>query len=307
MAITDLFSRRKKRLSDDYPDIFQYENCPGVLRVQLIHILKEVIGEGENRDSRDAYDFLADTLRKEYGLHALHSMEYRGSTTEVLMFFEEVADTDQCLDLIELSCRVIEFAASNGTLNAKFSADGMKLAKSGIADINQRMREAGFGFEFVDGQLIEIRSQQLHNTAVKPALNLLNQKKYRGAQQEYLSAWEHYKNGKNKEALNDCLKSFESLMKSICDNQGWAYDKNATAKQLIDVLYKNDLIPSYWQNQIAGLRSSLEGAIPPGRNKNSGHGQGSTVKNVPDEMVEYMLHMTASTIVFLAKAEDNIK
>ena len=39
----------------------------------------------------------------------------------------------------------------------------------------------------------------------------------------------------------------------------------------------------------------LESSIPTGRNKLSGHGQGTTPVSVPDYLVAYMLHMTAST------------
>ena len=41
-----------------------------------------------------------------------------------------------------------------------------------------------------------------------------------------------------------------------------------------------------------------------GRNKLSGHGQGTTPKAVPDHLVAYMLNMTASAIVFLAEADE---
>lgn len=50
----------------------------------------------------------------------------------------------------------------------------------------------------------------------------------------------------------------------------------------------------------------LESSIPTGRNKLSGHGQGTTPTNIPDYLVAYMLHMTASTVVFLATAEKNL-
>ena len=38
----------------------------------------------------------------------------------------------------------------------------------------------------------------------------------------------------------------------------------------------------------------------------SGHGQGATPTTVPDHLVAYMLHTTASAIVFLAEAEKNL-
>ncbi|MCD8492630.1 MAG: hypothetical protein LRY51_12460, partial [Geovibrio sp.] len=139
--------------------------------------------------------------------------------------------------------------------------------------------------------------------AVKPALRLLNEKHYLGSQQEFLSAYEHYRKGKHKEALNDCLKAFESTMKAICDKRKWTYQANATSKALIQVCFDNDLVPLFWQQQLTSLRSMLESSIPTGRNKLSGHGQGSTPTTVPDYLVAYMLHMTASTLVFLTMAE----
>ncbi|WP_443216168.1 DUF7014 domain-containing protein [Rhizobium sp. CF122] len=46
--------------------------------------------------------------------------------------------------------------------------------------------------------------------------------------------------------------------------------------------------------------------FPTGRNKLSGHGQGATPKAVPDYLTAYMLHMTASTLVFLTTAEEEL-
>jgi len=66
---------------------------------------------------------------------------------------------------------------------------------------------------------------------------------------------------------------------------------------------KHDLIPAFWQNQMAGLRSLLEGGVPTARNRLGGHGQGESVQVVPLFMVSYVLHMTAAAIVFVADAE----
>ena len=95
-------------------------------------------------------------------------------------------------------------------------------------------------------------------------------------------------------------------MKSICKKRKWDYDEDATSKDLINVCFENNLIPLYWQSNYSSLRSLLESSIPTARNKLSGHGQGPVVKDVPDYLVAYMLHMTASTIVFLVEAEKNL-
>ena len=141
---------------------------------------------------------------------------------------------------------------------------------------------------------------------MKPALRLLEQKHYSGAQEEFMKAHEHYRKGDVKETLNNCLKAFESVMKSICNRQGWSVNQNATAKDLIQVCMNNDLIPSFWQSHYSSLRSLLESSVPTGRNKLSGHGQGMKAVSVPDYLAAYMLHMTAAAIVFLAEAEKNL-
>jgi hypothetical protein len=95
-------------------------------------------------------------------------------------------------------------------------------------------------------------------------------------------------------------------MKGICDKRGWKYNANATSKELIQICFEKELIPSFWQQQYISLRSLLECSVPTGRNKLSGHGSGSTVTIVPDHIAAYMLHMTASAIVFLVEAENKL-
>lgn len=177
-------------------------------------------------------------------------------------------------------------------------------ADDAIEELNQRFKEHGVGYQFTNGQIIRIDSEFTHTEIVKPALRLLGQKQYAGAQQEFLKAHEHYRKRNAKEALNECLKAFESVMKAICDKRRWNYSKNATAKPLIQVCFDNGLVPSFWQSHYSSLRNLLESSVPTGRNKLSGHGQGTHPEAVPNHLVAYMLNMTASAIVFLAEAEE---
>ena len=92
-------------------------------------------------------------------------------------------------------------------------------------------------------------------------------------------------------------------MKSVCDRRGWNYEQKATAKKLLDVCFDNGLIPSFWAQHFSSLRSLLESGVPTGRNRLSGHGQGTVPTSIPMFLVGYMLHMTAATIVFMVEAE----
>ena len=155
----------------------------------------------------------------------------------------------------------------------------------------------------MDGRIVRVDSDLLHTEAVKPALGLLRSPEYAGAQKEYLKAHEHYRHGRSKEALAECLKALESLMKAACAKRGWKHDPNATSKVLIQVLFDHGLIPAFWNQHFSALRSTLESGVPTARNRLAGHGQGTAIVDVPEHLVAYVLHLSASAIVFLAQSD----
>jgi hypothetical protein len=176
-----------------------------------------------------------------------------------------------------------------------------------IGELNGRFREHGIGYEFVNGEIIRIDSKYLHAEAVKPALNLLHggRRQFLGPLQEFLAAHERHREGKEKEAIQEALKAFESTMKAICDARKWSYDKKkATAKDLIQVIFDNHLIADYLQSHFTALRSVLEAGVPTVRNKTAGHGQGGTPTSVPPYVAAYALHLAASNIVLLVEAHN---
>lgn len=307
MAIFNIFSKRQKTLRGDIPDVYVYDDLPHPLRTQIIHIWFDTLGKGDQwweGQVNEAYPFIVNTLCREYGIFALPGANEHGARDyiqELVSFFLREQEIEKALDAVELSFDLIDRYTRDWSYLHRQNAS--ELADAAIDELNGRFKEHGVGYQFSDGEIIRIDSELIHSEVVKPALRLLNQKDYAGAQQEFLKAHEHYRHGNAKEALNECLKSFESLMKSICDKRDWGYAGNATAKNLIQVCLDNDLIPAFWQQNFTSLRSLLESSVPTGRNKLGGHGQGAFTTVVPDHLVAYMLHMTASALVFLGEAE----
>ena len=120
-----------------------------------------------------------------------------------------------------------------------------------------------------------------------PALTLLHGQGFEGPNDEYRKAREHYRQGRYKECLNECLKAFESTIKTICTKRGWVYDPGRdTASALITICVTNGLVPAFMQSCLT--------TIPTVRNKMGGHGQGPEPVEVP-YFAEYLLH---ETIVF---------
>ncbi|MDR3631730.1 MAG: hypothetical protein P4L42_15520 [Desulfocapsaceae bacterium] len=307
MAIYDLFSKRQKKLRGDVPDVYVYDSLPQELKTQIIHIWFDTLGNGQQYyegQVRNTYALIVNTLCREYGLFKLPgASDYgdRNHIEELANFFLGEPNIERALDVVELSFKSIDFYTRDWEYLSR--RDANQIADTAFEDLNERFKEHGIGYQFSDGEIIRIDSELVHSEVVKPALRLLNQKQYAGAQQEFLKAHEHYRHGNAKEALNECLKSFESLMKAICDKRGWVNSGNATAKYLIQACLDNGLIPLFWQQNFTSLRSLLESSIPTGRNKLGGHGQGTTTITVPDHLVAYMIHMTASALVFLGEAE----
>ena len=96
-------------------------------------------------------------------------------------------------------------------------------------------------------------------------------------------------------------------MKSICTKRGWPHQPTDTAKPLLDVMFKQGLIPSFMQSHFTGLRATLEAGVPTVRNKLGGHGQGTAQVEVPEFLAAYALHLTATNILLLVQADKEMK
>ena len=211
--------------------------------------------------------------------------------------------TEQVLDVVELSFKTIDGYVRK---HVSYFASSMT-PDAAIAELNTRFREHGVGYQYESGKIVRVDSQLIHGEVVKPALQFLSEKDFKGANDEYLSAHDHYRKGKHKECLNDCLKAFESTMKSICAKREWTHKAGDTAKPLLEVLFQHELIPAFMQSHFTGLRTTLEAGVPTVRNKLAGHGQGTEPIEVPDYVAAYALHLTATNILFLVQADKAFK
>jgi hypothetical protein len=303
VAIYDLFSKRQKRLRGEVPDVLVYDSLPKPLRVQILTILREALGDASDRVSGEVWESLHDTLARESGLERLIDEESKHDGIQT--FFRITKDTERALDFIELAFRQVDGIARlyrfTSQVQQRISPD------NAIAELNGRFHEHGVGYQFESGEVIRVDSTLLHAEVVKPALTLLHDALYAGANTEYLNAYEHYRHGRNEEALTECLKAFESVLKVICEKRGWDYDEKATASGLLRVVFEKGLVPSYLQTEFTSLRTSLESGVPTVRNRQGGHGRGTKLRDVPDYLVSYLLHLTATDILLLVNAERAMK
>ncbi|QXI41846.1 hypothetical protein HU734_016375 [Pseudomonas wayambapalatensis] len=307
MGVLDLFSKRQKRARGEVPDVYVYDGLPQPLRVQIVHIISDAFGTDRygTSNAEEAYGFVKNTLCREFGVFELTRYP-KSDQDSIFNFFLEEESTERALDVVELCFKVIHnYIAENSTYRhqtvRKIESD------DAIAELNERFKEHGVGYQFESGEIIRVDSQFLHSEAVKPALAVLSDQSFEGANEEFLKAHEHYRHGRYKECLVDALKAFESTMKTICSLRGWPTQPSDTAKNLIAACMSKGLFPPYFESQFASIRSLLESGVPTVRNKNGGHGQGAALVAVPEYLARYTLNLTATTILFMVEAHQATK
>ena len=310
MTIADLFSKRQQKIRPEAPDVHEYAQIPGPLRVQIAHILRDLFGPKVTYDLNgciEAFGEIEQTLCREYGLCILPTKPTDLTTTpdaRVLDFLLHEEDEEKVLDVVEVSFRLLTRLRSSPEWQSRISQE--KFDRT-VTELNARFREYGIGYQYENGEIVRVESQFIHAEVVKPALALLSVEEYAEANAEFLKALEHYRKGETKECLNECLKTFESTMKAICTKRKWAFKSKDTAKELIDVCLKNGLTPPLIHSHIRDVRATLARGIPTIRNRLPGHGQEVQLMDVPPPYTSYMLHLTAATIQFFIESEKAFK
>lgn len=301
-----LFSRR----AAPRPDQLRYDVPEEVRRRIFIGILQLSDQHASTFRFPDMLHAVGEILMAEYG--DLDSPAYRAarvSDDPVIQHFFSCDDI-KALDFIEACFHAFHNPGQAGVelINQVFDDAGIGYELTPyIETVTDRPgsfmgREMGKAVEIQHPEIIRKESQHLHAEAVKPTIELLKDRHFKGANEEFLKAHEHYRHGDYKACLVECLKAFESTMKIICHAKSWPYNQTDTAKTLIQVCLDKSLIPTFSQQQMTSLRTLLESGIPTVRNNRGGHGQGVLSIDVAPEVARYALHLTAATLLLLIES-----
>ena len=299
----ETFTKRKERLAKaGKVDVYQYTDLPSAFRVQVVHIWVDAIGQYQSHPQQWEHAAVAShnwwvqlhkLIVRELGVFHLNS-PYDDPQTDCVNYILK-APTDRCLDLIELTARWIDRICRNHDFVTQD-------ATSALAELNARFREHAIGFEYVSGEIIQIDSQYVHSEMVKPAIALLQTDGFQGAHQEFMNAHEHYRKGRYKESVTDALKAFESTLRSVAQKKQWAVEKSATSSKLIDAVFTNGLVSPELQSEFTSLKSLLSSGLPTIRNRQSGHGQGESILEMPATVAAFALHLAAANIIFVVSS-----
>ncbi len=310
MSIADLFSKRQQKIRPEATGVHEYAQIPGPMRVQIAHILRDLLGHTVTYDLNgclEAFGEIEQTLCREYGLCILPTKPTDLTTTpdvRVIDFLLHEEDQEKVLDVVQVSFRLLTRLRLSPAWQSRIPQPKFDRA---VTELNARFREYGIGYQYENGEIVRVESQFIHAEVVKPALALLGAEEYAEANAEFLKALEHYRKGETKECLDECLRAFECTMKVICTKRKWVFKSKDTAKELIDVCLKNGLTPPLIHSHIRGVRATLARGIPGIRNRIPGHGREVQLMDVPPHYASYMLHLTAATVQFFIESEKAFK
>lgn len=293
----EFFSQRQR--GEDVPDVLQYDDLPVEFRNQFMYILSDVC----NSANDELAMFLAKQYCREKGFRKLGRYVIHDSNTafQALEEYVEKSTDDELLDLIDFICSTLNWLISSQNFTRYLLYETPNVIRHAFVELNGRFKQHNLGYEVTKGQLMRIDNQTVHAQYVKPALQLLCDEEFAGAEEEYRNAFEARRAGNNKDAILNAGKCFESVMKTICEKKYNIDAKNLAAKNLLDTLKDNCFFPEYMNNHLNKVIETLKSGAPTVRNKVAGHGQGSEITEAPDCLVDYVLGLVAVNTVLLVK------
>ena len=265
MAVIDIFSKRQKRMRGELPDVYQYDNLPNPFRVQVVYILRDVLGVASDNSrmfdpTEEWFKQIHALLGRELGMFQLHE---QGNNPQAIVFNFLLRHTgvEEVLSVIEVSLQAA-YALESTNERLRSVPSAVQNLDEAVDELNARFLEHRIGYRFESGQMIRIDSEFLHQEVVKPALHLLKASHFAGAEKEFHKAHKHYRHQRFQESINESLKALESTLKVICKRKGWSFCERDPASKLIQTVFDQELIPNYLQSYFNGLRTTLADGVP---------------------------------------------
>ena len=314
MPIYDTYSYRKQVVEEGVSEVFIYDRFPKSLLVQIIQIMMNAIGKyyvypghsfNRAKENNEGWELIHKTISREHGVFSLGSERRLDMRSANFLLGNSVIEKK--IDLIEFSFKYIDLVASKFRQYEKEERGIVISSKEAISEFNERFKRAGVGYRYESGVIVRIDSEFIHSEIVKPMLSYLSKPGFEGPRDEMMKAYAHYRAGDNRSAITEANNAFESVLKVICDRRNWAYQTGSTVSRLLSIVRENGLFPKYMQNSFEQLAATLKSGLSQIRNEESTHGQGKNIRDTPNHVAAYALHLAAVQISFLSEAYEATK
>lgn len=303
------FSERERAKRNADPGELEFRHIAPEVRAKIIMLLIDSASDGYH--SGFWYERIGKAINRSLGRQELPEFREAHPIPSIHAYLEGEREIEAFLNAVELLFAGLKdldkkrAEERSRVRNLPYAEEKPFISAEKAADhLNKIFQQHGLGYRFENNQIVRIDSTYVHAEIVRPAMTLLADPAYAGANQEYLKAHEHYRQGEFSACVVECRKAFESVMKIICEKRGWAVATPPVAKSLISACLANKLVPQHSETQLNGLKMVLESGATLASNKpGGGHGQGTASLPVPQYVASYTLHTTAANILFLIQSE----
>ena len=186
---------------------------------------------------------------------------------------------------------VIEHAVRLSRLRPQQASDSYEYVGDALRAHGTPYRALGPDWEFE-----WIGDPAHHVLTVQPALLALADSRLAGARAEFEEALSKRRVGTPKnleDAVDEAAKSVESILKILHHELGVTPPRSQQVTSLFNSLVTTNKLPGYVDKLIAAASGP--------RNNMASHGQGATVREVPEELADASIAAAATAITFLAR------
>ncbi|WP_438383525.1 hypothetical protein ABHV46_05670 [Asaia sp. BMEF1] len=303
MANIDTYSKREKISIGIASDVYVYDKVPEILKTQLLYLIEDLLGNStssyvetpQSLSGNGRWNNLLSDIARELGFLHKKSRDPRTDLHKVLTHVN--LGLNRFLDICDIFLHRKVVPSHNYPKDEK--------REEVIEELNTRFREAGFGYQYDGNKIIRMDNLLIHKEIVEPTLIFLSNPLFNKSDSDYRLAHKHYREGNVKDCIIACGRSFESMMKAICDDKGWQYGSKSRAGDLVTVIRANNLFQDGADKSFDTYVSMLKTGVPDLRNASGGHGEASHAPTPALHMAAYGLHLTGANLLFLASAWKN--
>lgn len=160
---------------------------------------------------------------------------------------------------------------------------------------HQIMEESDAPWRMSEGQVFPVDSAYIEQEILRHTHELLNQKGFHGALEEFRKARTDLVNGDYTGAIQNANLAFESTMKGILGVE------RAKPGELYRNIRASGLVPEYFDGFVGDFEKNILRSVTIIRNeeKGAGHGQGAKVHQVPKSLAELAVNLSGVLIKYL--------
>lgn len=176
---------------------------------------------------------------------------------------------------------------------AEFGASGKDNAVKFQADVNDAMVAFDCPWRLSDGRFFQIDADFFHNEIVQKGEDMLREKGFEGAHDEFREAREDLSDGRTKDVILKAFKSFESSLKTVLKQH------SGDVTELLRLFRKAGYLDDIPEAQAKAMCKQVLASIATLRNELGGHGQGNAVVDVPRPYAVLAVHLAGSLNQFI--------